>query len=43
MEHSIHIQVLFGVNLRTAPDKGFNRTPESSGPALPGKSWGGAG
>jgi hypothetical protein len=29
--------------MRLNPNKGFNRTPESSGPATPGEFGGGAG
>ena len=35
--------VLFSPNSGPAPNNGFNRTPESSGPAKPGESSGGAG
>ena len=34
---------LSGKNLENVYNKGFNRTPESSGPAKPGKFGGGAG
>ena len=34
---------LSGNNLENVYNKGFNRTPESSGPAKPGESGGGAG
>ena len=32
-----------GSHIGHSPNKGFNRTPESSGPAKPGESGGGAG
>ena len=33
----------YGIDVPDSPNKGFNRTPESSGPAKPGKPGGGAG
>ena len=33
----------YGLDMPDSPNKGFNRTPESSGPAKPGESGGGAG